>query len=213
MAPDDASRPFGSFPASPLREDEVDAFIDLDAAAFGARMSQGFLDLVLAGMSRDRVAVSRDSGQVVGSTGSEHTMMTVPGLHRVPTAMVVAVAVLPSHRRQGRLRTLMRYQLDDIRGRGEIAAALYASEGGIYGRFGYGPSTFGSTYVVDKRVGRLARPEKASGLSGCPRNSMISHSSEPSWLRNDSRSAGEANPPLPLEITLYSQTAIMCCGD
>jgi len=158
MAPDDASRPFGSFPASPLREDEVDAFIDLDAAAFGARMSQGFLDLVLAGMSRDRVAVSRDSGQVVGSTGSEHTMMTVPGLHRVPTAMVVAVAVLPSHRRQGRLRTLMRYQLDDIRGRGEIAAALYASEGGIYGRFGYGPSTFGSTYVVDKRVGRLARP-------------------------------------------------------
>jgi predicted acetyltransferase len=158
MAPDDVSRSDDpSFPISSLREDEVDAFVDTDAAAFGARMSQGFLDLVVAGMDRDRVAVSRDEGQVVGTAASEHTMMTVPGLHRVPTAMVVAVAVLPSHRRQGRLRSLMRYQLEDIRGRGEIAAALYASEGGIYGRFGYGQSTFGSTYLVDKRVGRLAR--------------------------------------------------------
>src|SRR5208283_1405193 len=59
-------------------------------------------------------------------------------------------------------------------------------------------------------VGRLARPENARGLSGWPRNSTISHSSVPSWFRNDSSSAGVANPPLPLEMTLYSQTAIMC---
>ncbi len=166
MAPDDVSRSFdSSFSVGPLQDGEVDILIDLDAAAFGARMSQGFLDLVLAGMSRDRVLVSRDHGEVVGSTASECTLMTVPGLARVRTATVVAVAVLPSHRRQGRLRALMRNQLDDLRGRGEIAAALFASEGGIYGRFGYGQATFGSTYVMDKRVARLARPveELASG--------------------------------------------------
>ena len=67
-----------------------------------------------------------------------------------------------------------------------------------------------SSRVQSRWVGRLARPEKASGLSGCPRNSTISHSSVPSWLRNDSSSAGVAKPPLPLEITLYSQTAINC---
>jgi predicted acetyltransferase len=36
----------------------------------------------------------------------------------------------------------MRVQLDDARGRGEPLAALPASEGGIYGRFGFGMATF-----------------------------------------------------------------------
>jgi predicted acetyltransferase len=159
MAPDDASRDgTGSSPVSPLREGELDTFFEIDAAAFGARMSAGFLELVTANMNLDRVVASRDEGVVVGTAASEHSMMTVPGLDRLPTAMVIAVAVGPSHRRQGRLRSLMAYQLDEIRGRGEILATLFASEGGIYGRFGYGQSTFGSTYALDKRVARLARP-------------------------------------------------------
>lgn len=159
MAPDDASRHDAlSSRVSPLRDGELGAFFETDAAAFGARMSAGFIELITAKMSYDRVAASRDEGAVVGTAASEQSMMTVPGLGRVPTAMVVAVAVAPSHRRQGRLRSLMRYQLDDVRGRGEILATLYASEGGIYGRFGYGQATFGSTYTVDKRVARLARP-------------------------------------------------------
>lgn len=159
MAPDDAVHADTSIAAvSPLREGELDAFFDTDAAAFGARMSLGFLGLVTSNMTLDRVAASRDEGSVVGTAASETSMMTVPGLGRVPAAMVVAVAVMPSHRRQGRLRSLMRYQLDDVRGRGEILATLFASEGGIYGRFGYGQATFGSTYTLDKRVARLARP-------------------------------------------------------
>jgi predicted acetyltransferase len=159
MAPDDASRHDAlSSSVSPLREGELDAFLDIDAAAFGARMTAGFMELVTSTMSFDRVVASRDGGEVVGTAASEHSLMTVPGLGRVPTAMVVAVAVVPTHRRQGRLRTLMRYQLDDIRGRGEILATLFASEGGIYGRFGYGQATFGSTYTLDKRLARLARP-------------------------------------------------------
>ncbi|OQB94095.1 MAG: hypothetical protein BWX86_01554 [Verrucomicrobia bacterium ADurb.Bin122] len=62
--------------------------------------------------------------------------------------------------------------------------------------------------VQSRCVGRRARPLKASTLSGCVRNSTISHSSLPSWLRYDSSSAGVANPPLPLVMTLYSQRAI-----
>ncbi|MGA2211358.1 MAG: GNAT family N-acetyltransferase [Acidimicrobiales bacterium] len=161
MAPDDVSpASTESAPVSPLQSDEVDAFLDLDAAAFGARMSKGFESLVRKAMTLDRVVASRDDGALAGSAASEHSVMTVPGLGRLPAAMVVAVAVLPSHRRQGRLRTLMRYQLDDLRSRGEVVAALYASEGGIYGRFGYGPATFGATYTIDKRVAHLARPAR-----------------------------------------------------
>lgn len=166
MAADDLSGPrVLSLPVSPLREGELDAFFDTDAAAFGARMSAGFLGLIKSTMTLDRVAASRDEGAVVGTAASEASVMTVPGLGRVPASIVVAVAVMPSHRRQGRLRSLMRYQLDDVRGRGEILATLFASEGGIYGRFGYGQATFGSTYALDKRVARLARPvaEFASG--------------------------------------------------
>jgi predicted acetyltransferase len=48
------------------------------------------------------------------------------------------VGVLPTHRRRGLLRALMRAQLDDCRERGDAAAALWASEPTIYGRFGYG---------------------------------------------------------------------------
>jgi predicted acetyltransferase len=145
-------------PVSPLREGEVDTFFEIDAAAFGARMSAAFVDLIKSSMSLDRVAASRDAGTVVATAASEPSRMTVPGLGSVPTAIVVAVAVVPSHRRQGRLRSLMRYQLDDVRGRGETLAVLRASEGGIYGRFGYGQATFESTYTVDKRLARLARP-------------------------------------------------------
>ncbi|MFZ0173832.1 MAG: GNAT family N-acetyltransferase [Acidimicrobiales bacterium] len=157
MAPDDVSRP-SLPPVSPLREGEIDAFFGIDAAAFGARMSRGVEELIRKVMTLDRVAASRHDGVPVGTAASEASVMTVPGLGGVPTAVVVAVAVTPSHRRQGRLRALMRYQLDDIRGRGEAAAVLTASEGGIYGRFGYGQATFGSTYTLDKRVARLARP-------------------------------------------------------
>ncbi|MDA8265839.1 MAG: GNAT family N-acetyltransferase [Actinomycetota bacterium] len=153
------------YDVSPLRESEVDTFFDIDAAAFGAHMSKGFEDLVRKGMSFDRIAASREAGVAVGTAASEKSALTVPGLARVPAAMVVAVAVLPSHRRQGRLTSLMEYQLADLRARGEIAAALYASEGGIYGRYGYGPATFGSTYTIDKRVAQLAPSigEVASG--------------------------------------------------
>jgi predicted acetyltransferase len=45
---------------------------------------------------------------------------------------------MPTHRRRGILRSLMARQLEDVRRKGEPLAALVASEGGIYQRFGYG---------------------------------------------------------------------------
>jgi predicted acetyltransferase len=51
---------------------------------------------------------------------------------------------------------MMRRQLDDVHERGEALAVLMASEGGIYGRFGYGPATFVASYEIDRPTG-LAR--------------------------------------------------------
>lgn len=84
-----------------------------------------------------RLHIALDGDAIVGCAGAFQFELTVPG-GTVGTAGVTVVGVLPSHRRRGILRELMRAQLDDIHERGEPLAALWASEGGIYGRFGYG---------------------------------------------------------------------------
>jgi len=64
--------------------------------------------------------------------------LTVPG-GQVPSAAVTYVTVAPAYRRQGLLRRMMTHQLTDLRDQGrEHLALLWATEGDIYGRFGYG---------------------------------------------------------------------------
>ena len=80
---------------------------------------------------------------------------------RVPGAMaavagVSLVAVLPSHRRRGILSALMRRLLADVNERGEAVAALFASESGIYGRYGYGRASWQAAYRLYGGEGALA---------------------------------------------------------
>jgi predicted acetyltransferase len=71
--------------------------------------------------------------------------------------------VHPLNRRRGVLRALMRSQLDDLHARGVPLAGLGASEAGIYGRFGYGPATWDSSW----RLARGAARGLADGDDGC----------------------------------------------
>ncbi|MGZ4419524.1 MAG: GNAT family N-acetyltransferase, partial [Gaiellaceae bacterium] len=89
----------------------------------------------------DRMFGAWSSEAAVGGAGSFPFDLTVPG-GSLPTAGVTVVGVLPTHRRRGVLRSLMRAQLDDAHERGEPLAALWASEESIYGRFGYGLASF-----------------------------------------------------------------------
>ena len=68
------------------------------------------------------------------------------------TQMVTAVTVRTSHRRRGLLRRMMSEDLDLARRDGIAMAALTASEGSIYGRFGYGVASFERTVKVDTTV-------------------------------------------------------------
>lgn len=88
--------------------------------------------------------------------------MALPGGASIPTAGVTWVGVLPTHRRQGTLRRLMDRQLNDIAERGEAVAVLTASEGGIYGRFGYGLASFAASVELAAKGTRL-RPEPDAG--------------------------------------------------
>ena len=82
-----------------------------------------------------------EDGRAVGGAGAFPFVLTVPG-GSVRAAGITAVGVLPTHRRRGILRSMMRTQLDACRDQGEAVAYLWATEDKIYGRFGYGIASF-----------------------------------------------------------------------
>ncbi|RRO19363.1 GNAT family N-acetyltransferase [Saccharopolyspora rhizosphaerae] len=83
-----------------------------------------------------------DGPEMIGTAGHHDLTITLPGGRSSPVAGVTTVGVKPGHRRRGVLTALMREQLDQVRGSAVPLAVLYASEGAIYGRFGYGVATF-----------------------------------------------------------------------
>ena len=98
-----------------------------------------------------------DDGRIVAATGVYSRHVTVPG-GVVPCAAVTAVGVVPTHRRRGLLTEMMRRQLEDVRAAGDPVAILWASEGGIYGRFGYGVAARIGSLTARRLVARLAAP-------------------------------------------------------
>ena len=57
----------------------------------------------------------------------------------------------------------MRRQLDDAHDRGELVSVLYASEGGIYGRYGYGLGTLGLVIEIETARSAFVRGYAPSG--------------------------------------------------
>lgn len=111
----------------------------------------------------DRFLVAVDGGEVVGATGAFSKDLTLPGGATVPAAAVTWVSVAPTHRRRGILRSLMDRQLRDVADRGEPLAILTASEGGIYGRFGYGvASTWRRVRLDTQRAVLVPRPPQGT---------------------------------------------------
>jgi predicted acetyltransferase len=139
----------------PATADERVPFVRAVEAAFGHHPTEE--ELVDDGweFEPERNLIVLDAGRIVATTGAYSLELTLPGspgqaCPLVPAAGVTAVGVHPTHRRRGILRELMARQLDDVAARGEALAILTASEGGIYGRFGYGKATLYNSLEVDK---------------------------------------------------------------
>ncbi|MFC0448471.1 enhanced intracellular survival protein Eis [Rhodococcus jostii] len=95
--------------------------------------------------------IALDGDEVVGATMDIPMTVTVPGGGSVAAAGITAVTVAPTHRRRGILRALYTEHHARIRESGAPLSILTASEGGIYGRFGYGPATVEATVSIDRR--------------------------------------------------------------
>jgi predicted acetyltransferase len=97
----------------------------------------------------DRALAAYDGERLVGTAGIFSMQVTVPG-GELPMAGVTMVAVHPTHRRRGVLREMMRQQLEAIHRRHEPLAGLWASEGAIYQRFGYGMATLAARFEIER---------------------------------------------------------------
>jgi predicted acetyltransferase len=110
----------------------------------------------------DRIHAAFDDGAVVGSGGVFPFETGVPGGF-VRAAGVTLVGVLPTHRRRGILRALMRAQLDDMHERGEPMAYLWASEDALYGRYGYGVASFSGNVEIPRDRAAFYRDFEPAG--------------------------------------------------
>lgn len=120
--------------------------------------TQNFKDL----FDDKRLRGAFDGDQIVGTIGAHTFQMVVPG-GVLPMAGTSVVSVLPTHRRQGVMRTMMTEHLVEIHDRGEPLAGLWASESSIYGRFGYGPACEMAEMKIGKSFAKLREPVDLRG--------------------------------------------------
>jgi predicted acetyltransferase len=121
---------------------------------FGGRPEAEEVEKLGRILPAERVLAAVEGDQIVGGAGAYLFDTTVPNGAQVPTAGVMAVGVLPTHRRRGALTALMRKQLADAHERGEPIATLFAAEGGIYARFGYGLASLAGDIELPKEHAR-----------------------------------------------------------
>jgi predicted acetyltransferase len=155
-----------SYPIRPVSAEEYPAFTAVLGEAFlepwppeAAAVERGVLEF-------DRTIAAVDGAEIVGTATSYSFALTVPGAS-ARAAGISEVSVLPSHRRRGILTTMMRHQLADALSRGEAIAILFASESGIYARYGFGVASWHQRLQIARRDGAL-RTGTALGQADSP---------------------------------------------
>ncbi|ANW17855.1 GNAT family N-acetyltransferase [Streptomyces clavuligerus] len=124
----------------------------------------------------DRIG-AYEGDDLVGLLAAHPLSLSVPG-GELPCAGVTFVSVAPTHRRRGVLSGMIAELYRRCAGAGQPLAALWVSEAGIYGRFGFEPATRSYTVEIDaeqplrlridpdERPLRLVPPADAPALIG-----------------------------------------------
>ena len=144
-----------------VNPDEFFQWVWAEARAYGNRLNID-PEILRPHFDLDRSIAVFDQGNVVGGAHSHKLEMAVPGSLAV-VAGVANIAVQPTHTRQGILTRMMHHQINGIHERGEPLAALFASESVIYGRYGYGMSSFREQWTIERQHNRYARPYDTPG--------------------------------------------------
>lgn len=130
------------FTIRPVTDAEYPAFAKAIVEGFADDLpSDEFVDYLKANLPPERTLAAFDGEDIVGTFGGYDLNLTVPGGASLGMEGTTIVTVYPTHRRMGLLRDMMRAHLDNAVAAGYPLAGLWASESGIYQRFGYGIAT------------------------------------------------------------------------
>ncbi|MEU8781874.1 GNAT family N-acetyltransferase [Streptomyces sp. NPDC048637] len=131
-----------------IPESELDQAMDLVCLAFHLKLADKtrtyHRDLL-----QDCARIGAyDGGRLVGVAGAHRLDFSVPG-GQLPCAVLDFVSVAPTHRRRGVLASMMDELWRRCADEGRPVSCLWASESGIYGRFGYGAATESLRIEID----------------------------------------------------------------
>jgi len=132
-----------------------------NAPASPAQLAAWAEELLMASHFHPQAAFA--DGRLVGGSAMISFEITVPGNRQVQLGGVTSTAVVATHRRQGLLRQMTQVMFDEALERGEPLAGLSASEGSIYGRYGYGPATRRTRWEIERAQARFRTPRAPDG--------------------------------------------------
>ncbi len=177
----------------------------IDAAAFGGDPQEPSPANDHGVMEFDRAVLAHDGGATVGCASAFSLELSVPGAS-VPTTGVTWVGVHPAHRRRGVMTALMRTVHDAAYAQGrEPLLALWASQGSIYQRFGYGVASHSFQVSVPHHLQLAHAPDTATaGLAV----ELVSAADDESATRAVYESARRARPGMPALSDPWYQRAV-----
>ena len=148
------------YPIRTIAAEQFAALADVPSQAFLEAWAPESVEYERQVNELDRTVAAFDGDEVVGTASAYTFTLTVPGT-TAAAAGITMVSVLPAYRRRGILSSMMKYLLDDAATRHEPLAILFASESGIYGRFGFGLASSHLRLCIGRGEGILAVGEMA----------------------------------------------------
>lgn len=146
----------------PIAPDELEDLLRALSLGFGSNFHPDLLEAERLVFEPERSAAAFEGDRIIGGSATCSFRVTVPGAV-VPAAGLTSVSVVPTHRRRGVLTALMQAHFEDVQERGEALSLLWASEGTIYGRFGYGMATRACRAEIERAHAAFTAPHRASG--------------------------------------------------
>ncbi|KAB2347023.1 GNAT family N-acetyltransferase [Actinomadura rudentiformis] len=120
-----------------IPESDLERMLDLANMVFHSRTEDDQRERSLWMPRRSERIGAYEGDTLVGQLGALPMKLAVPGA--VPDCSAITwVGVLPTHRRRGVLTAMMERMHADAVEAGRPVAALWASQAGIYGRYGFG---------------------------------------------------------------------------
>lgn len=150
----------------PVTAEERPRWVTRSVETFGRRLREGEAERRARDLEGEQIVGAYDGEHLVGTAAGFAMPLTVPGGARLPCTGLSLVTVAPTHRRRGILRAMMAWLFARAQERGDALAALYASEGRIYRRFGYGAAAPAVDIVLRGSAARLAPHDGSTDAPG-----------------------------------------------